>query len=56
MAFPAAAPAGENYARSGLPISAPNLAYPVLRLEHRMQNWNHNVWRSVETHLQIMMI
>lgn len=25
MAFPAAAPAGENYARSGLPISAPNL-------------------------------
>lgn len=25
MAFPAVAPAGENYARSGLPVSAPNL-------------------------------
>jgi len=43
MAFPAAAPAGENYARSGLPVSAPDLALPVLHLENRMQDLNYNV-------------
>lgn len=29
MFFPAEAPAGENFARSGLPLSAPNLPRTV---------------------------